>query len=172
MSTERPVLASSTPSWPVGETGTVLPAPTPIQLRHLNHIAIRVPELEKAEEFYTRFFGMAIIGRAFRRSNGGYEPVPRDYDPDAARLAGKEADVTFLRCEALTFALCRVGRGDILSRNAVLDHLSVDVDARGFAELRAEVLLRNFDLYMLAPEALTFRDPFGVTWEVTLEVDL
>ena len=170
--TENDLLAVPGQSIPTGDMGGVIASPRPIILRALNHVSIRVNELEKAEDFYTSFFGMTIIGRAFRRPNGGYEPVPADYDRDGARLANREADVTFLRSEALTFALRRVGRGDRLDQNSVLDHLSVDVDVRGFAELRGEVLMRNFDLLMLAAEALTFRDPFGVIWEVTLERDL
>lgn len=154
---------------PIGDTGAVIAAPQPIQLRALNHIAIRVNELEKAEAFYTSFFGMTIIGRANRGPKGGYQPVPTDYDPGTAYAANHEADVTFLRSEAMTFVLRRMGRGDRVETNAVLDHISVDVDIHGFAELRGEVLMRNFDVLMLAPEALTFRDPFGVVWEVTLD---
>ena len=156
---------------PVGDAGGVIAAPRPIQLRALNHVAIRVNELDKAEAFYTSFFGMTVIGRARRGPTGGYRPVPGIADPAAAFESSREADVTFLHSEALTFALRRVGRGDRIETNAVLDHLSVDVDIHGFAELRAEVLMRNFDVLMLAPEALTFRDPFGVVWEVTLDED-
>ena len=154
---------------PTGDSGAIIPAPRPIQLRALNHVSVRVTELEKAEAFYSSFFGMTIIGRAYRGTNGGYRPVPEGYDPRRAHAANVEADVTFLRSEALTFALRRVGRGDRLEPNSVLDHLSVDVDVHSFAELRAEALMRNFDVLMLAPEALTFRDPFGVVWEVTLD---
>ena len=154
---------------PIGDTGAVIAGPRPIQLRALNHIAIRVNELEKAEAFYTSFFGMTIIGRANRGPKGGYHPVATDYDPETAYAANHEADVTFLRSEAMTFVLRRMGRGDRVETNAVLDHISVDVDIHGFAELRGEVLMRNFDVLMLAPEALTFRDPFGVVWEVTLD---
>jgi catechol 2,3-dioxygenase-like lactoylglutathione lyase family enzyme len=161
-----PVMGERTP---VAEAGAVIAARRPIQLRALNHVAIRVNELEKAEAFYTSFFGMAVIGRARRGPTGGYRPVATGYDPRTAFASDSEADVTFLASQALTFALRRVGRGDRVETNAVLDHISVDVDIHGFAELRAEVLMRNFDVLMLAPQALTFRDPFGVVWEVTLD---
>jgi len=154
---------------PIGDTGAVIAAPHAIQLRALNHVAIRVNELEKAETFYTSFFGMTIIGRAYLGPKGGYQPVAAGYDPRTAYATNREADVTFLRSEALTFVLRRMGRGDRVETNAVLDHISVDVDIHGFTELRGEVLMRNFDVLMLAPEALTFRDPFGVVWEVTLD---
>ena len=161
-----PVLGEPTP---MGESGTVIASPHPIQLRAINHIAIRVNELEKAETFYTSFFGMVILGRAYRGPHGGYRPVAVGYDPHTARAGNMEADVTFLGSEALTFALRRVGRGDRVEANAVLDHISVDVDVHGFAELRGEVLMRNFDVLALAPESISFRDPFGVVWEVTLD---
>lgn len=161
-----PVMGERTP---IGDTGAVIAAPHPVQLRALNHIAIRVNELEKAEAFYTSFFGMTIIGRANRDPKGGYEPVASGYDPRTAYAANQEADVTFLRSEAMTFVLRRMGRGDRVETNAILDHISVDVDIHGFAELRGEVLMRNFDVLSLAAEALSFRDPFGVVWEVTLD---
>lgn len=161
-----PVIGEPTP---VRDSGAVIAAPHAMQLRALNHIAIRVNELEKAEAFYTSFFGMVILGRAYRGPQGGYRPVAPGYDPRTAHAGNTEADVTFLGSEAVTFALRRVGRGDRVETNAVLDHISVDVDVHGFAELRGEVLMRNFDVLMLAQEAMSFRDPFGVVWEVTLD---
>ncbi len=176
MSTEIPrrspahrYVADTNQSTPVADSGTVVAESRPIQLRAVNHIAIRVNDLLKAERFYTDFFGMELAGRAFRTERGGYRAVPSSYNPVRARRDDGEADVSFLESEAMTFALRRVGRGDRVETNAVLDHISVDVDVRAFAELRAAVLLRNFDVLMLAPEALTFRDPFGVVWEVTLD---
>lgn len=157
---------------PVADTGAVIAAVEPIRIRALNHVAIRVNELNKAEAFYTSFFGMTVIGRARRGPDGGYRPVPlaQGHGGRLASVApGEEADVSFLRSEGLTFALRRVGAGDRLEANAVLDHLSVDVDIHAFAELRGEVLMRNFDVLSLDAQSLTFRDPFGVTWEVTLE---
>ena len=162
-------VAEPAQSTPVGDSGAILPEPRPITLKAVNHIAIRVNDLLKAEQFYTDFFGMDLAGRAFRTDRGSYRAVPPSYDPVRARRDSVEADVSFLESEAMTFALRRVGRGDRIDANVLLDHISVDVDARAFAELRAAVLLRNFDVLMLAPEALTFRDPFGVVWEVTLD---
>ncbi|HEV2528950.1 MAG TPA: VOC family protein [Thermomicrobiales bacterium] len=176
MSTEIPrrsathrFVAEPGQSTPIGDSGTILPEPRPVRLTAVNHIAIRVNDLFKAEQFYTDFFGMELAGRAFRTDRGGYRAVPASYDPVRARRDFQEADVSFLESEALTLALRRVGRGDRIETNAILDHISVDVDVRAFAELRAAVLLRNFDVLMLAPEALTFRDPFGVVWEVTID---
>jgi catechol 2,3-dioxygenase-like lactoylglutathione lyase family enzyme len=169
MTASNEFVASAAEPTPVAETGSLVVERPAVALRAVNHIAVRVSDLPKAEAFYTAVFGMRLVGRAYRDSRGGYTAVEEGYDPIVARRQEREADVAFLESDALTFALRRMGRGDRIETNAVLDHISVDVDARGFGALRALVLTRNYDVLMVAAQAFTFRDPFGVVWEVTLE---
>ncbi|HEV2108591.1 MAG TPA: VOC family protein [Thermomicrobiales bacterium] len=152
---------------PAHETAT-LAATRRVQLRALNHVAIRVSDLAKAERFYNEFFGMDILGRARRTSRGGYEPLTGDYDAIEAVRTGTEADMTFLRGGEVTLALQRAGRGIPIARNSLLDHISVSVDAMTFANLRGEVLLRGLDPLTVTETATTFRDPFGVVWEIAM----
>lgn len=149
---------------------TVAPIPErAIRLLGLNHLAVRVGDLAKAERFYADFFGMAVIGRARRGPHGGYQPITGDYRWDEAIREGTEADVTFIRGGAVSLALTRAGRDARIDRTAILDHLSVAVDATTFVALRGEVLLRGFDTLMAANTAITFRDPFGLTWELVVQ---
>ena len=138
-----------------------------VRIRALNHVAIWVSDLAKAERFYTEFFQMDLAGRA-RQGESGYEVVSGDYRWDEASAAGTEADITFLSQPALTLAVHRAGRGARLDRYAVIDHLSIDVDSITFMTLKGEALLRTFEIVASAETAFTFRDPFGVTWEVTV----
>jgi catechol 2,3-dioxygenase-like lactoylglutathione lyase family enzyme len=158
--TEEPVSAHG--------SATITTARRQVALRALNHVAIRVSDLTKAERFYTEFFGMDVLGRARRTKRGGYEPLQGDYDPVEAVRTGTEADMTFLRSGEVTLALQRAGRGIPIARNSLLDHISVAVDATSFANLRGEILLRGLDPLEITETALTFRDPFGIVWELAM----
>ncbi|MDQ3045475.1 MAG: VOC family protein [Chloroflexota bacterium] len=150
-----------------GSTAVAVRDQRHIQIRALNHVAIWVSDLANAERFYAEFFQMELAGRA-RQSENGYETVNGDYRWEEASAAGTEADIAFLSQPALTLALHRAGRGARLDRYAVIDHLSIDVDATTFMTLKGEAMLRTFEILASAETAFTFRDPFGVTWEVTV----
>ena len=155
-------------SW-IAPAATAVRAPERrITLRGLNHIAVQVTDLAKAERFYADFLGMEVLGRARRGGRGAYQTVDGDYGWDEAVRTGTEADVTFMASGPLTVALLRAGRGARLERGLV-DHLSVAVDATTFATLKAEVLMRGFDTLASSDAAFTFRDPFGLAWELTTQ---
>lgn len=139
-----------------------------VTIRDLNHIALRITDLPKAEAFYTEFLSMELIGRARHSTHGGYTALNGHYSWDEAARTGQEADVTFLRNGPLTIALQRVGRGARLERG-LLDHISVRVDATTYMNLKGQVLMRSYELIASAETAFAFRDPFGITWEITLQ---
>ncbi|MEA2584562.1 MAG: hypothetical protein QOF33_2647 [Thermomicrobiales bacterium] len=139
-----------------------------VAIRDLNHVALRVTDLAKAERFYIDFFGMDLIGRARRSPQGGYTTLNGSYSWDDAVRTGQEADVTFLRNGPLTLALQRLGRGARLELG-LLDHISVRVDATTFLNLKGQVLMRSYELLASAETAFAFRDPFGTSWEITLQ---
>lgn len=139
-----------------------------IAIRELNHIALRVTDLEVAERFYTSFLSMDIAGRARRNADGGFDALGASYSWPEATRSGQEADVTFLRNGPLVIALQRLGRGARLERG-LLDHVSVRVDATTFTTLKGQVLMRSMEIVSSAETAFTFRDPFGITWEISLQ---
>lgn len=139
-----------------------------VAIRDLNHIALRVTDLAKAERFYTEFFAMDIIGRARRSAQGGYTSLNGNYSWEEATRTGQEADVTFVRNGPLTLALQRLGRGARLEWG-LLDHISIRVDATAFINLKGQILIRSFELLASSETAFVFRDPFGTSWEITLQ---
>jgi catechol 2,3-dioxygenase-like lactoylglutathione lyase family enzyme len=139
-----------------------------IAIRELNHIAIRVTDLHVAERFYASFLSMDIVGRARRGTGGGFESLDATYSWTEATVAGEEADVTFLRNGPLVLALQRLGRGARLERG-LLDHVSVRVDATTFTTLKGQVLMRSMEVVGSAETAFAFKDPIGITWEITLQ---
>ncbi|MGI8644656.1 MAG: VOC family protein [Thermomicrobiales bacterium] len=155
---------------PAGGTATVAVPRRNVRLKALNHVAIRVTDLAKAERFYGEFFGMDVLGRARRTGRGGYEPVTDHYDEAEAIRTGTEADVSFLRGGEVTLAVQRAGRAARIDRaTSLLDHISVGVDATTFSNLRGEVLLHGMDPMAVTDNAITFRDPFGIAWEVAVQ---
>jgi catechol 2,3-dioxygenase-like lactoylglutathione lyase family enzyme len=148
-------------------SGAVVAPERALAIRDLNHIALRVTDLAKAERFYVEFFAMEVVGRARRLAQGGYTSLNGNYSWDEAARTGHEADVTFLRNGPLTLALQRLGRGARLEWG-LLDHISVRVDATTFINLKGQVLMRSYELLASAETAFAFRDPFGMSWEITL----
>ncbi|MGH2534982.1 MAG: VOC family protein [Thermomicrobiales bacterium] len=142
-------------------------AERPMRVRELNHIALRVQDLAKAERFYTDFLAMDLLGRARSGPNGLLQALDGSYAWDEAVRTGTEADVSYLRNGPLTLALHWLGRGARLERS-LLDHISIRLDATAFTELKGQVLVRSFEMLATAETAFMFRDPFGFVWEVTL----
>jgi catechol 2,3-dioxygenase-like lactoylglutathione lyase family enzyme len=138
-----------------------------LRVREVNHIALRVQDLAKAERFYTEFLDMELLGRARGGADGLLQALDGSYSWEEARRTGNEADVSYLRNGPLTLALHRLGRGARLERS-LLDHVSIRLDATAFTELKGQVLVRSFELLATADTAFMFRDPFGFVWEVTL----
>ena len=138
-----------------------------IHLRRLNHVAIRVLDMAKAERFYEQFLGMDVVGRARCARGGALEPIEGEYRWDQATLDGSPADVAFLRNGAVTLVLERAGRGGRLYENS-LSHLSVGVDPATFTTLRGEALIRSMTVTATSDTSFTFNDPFGIGWEITV----
>ena len=142
-----------------------------VHFRALNHIAVQIMDLAKAERFYADFFGMELLGRARRGEGGAYEAIDGDYGWDEAMRAGTPADVTFMANGPVTLALHRAGRGARLERG-IVDHLSVAVDATTFSTLKGEALLRPMTVLASTDTAFTFRDPFDLVWELTVHASV
>ena len=153
-------------------TGAALLEPEPkVRIQAVDHVAVRVNNLAKAERFYQDFLGMELIGRLRRNDQGAYDAVDRDYQWDIAIATGKEAEVCFLRNGALTLALHNIGRGVRLGRNA-LDHIAVRVDAATFTNLRGEALVRPMTILRNDDQHFEFRDPFGIAWVLSVDSDV
>jgi hypothetical protein len=51
----------------------------------------------------------------------------------------------------------------------LLDHISIRVDATTFTTLKGQVLMRSMEVIGSAETAFAFRDPIGITWEISLQ---
>lgn len=157
---------------PLRETRAALLEPaTRVRINAIDHVAVQVNELAKAERFYQDFLDMELVGRLRRNEQGVFDAVDRDYRWDEAIATGREAEVSFLRNGALTLALQNVGRGVRLGRNT-LDHIAVRVDASTFVNLRGEALVRPMTILRNEDRYFEFRDPFGIAWMLTVDSDV
>ena len=131
----------------------------------IDHIAIRVALMRRAEEFYTGFFQMNVELRA-RRQGEAWATLPRDYDWDAGVRQGVFADLVYLSHPPLRLVLLEAGRGAIFQEPR-LGHISLRVAAGALAALRAEALVRSLPVMRDQPHTCIFQDPFGITWHLT-----
>lgn len=133
-------------------------------VRALNHIAIRVTNLRRAEAFYTSFLDMDVIGRT-RVENDDHQGLPVDFDWDAAGDDG--ADVTYLQNGPLVLAVHRVGLGARIERS-LLEHISLRVDASSFTRIKGLALMRGYEVIGQSETDFAFRDPLNVVWDLNL----
>jgi hypothetical protein len=149
------------------ETMAAVDAARHVQIRAINYIQIQVNDLPKAELFYQSFFGMQLLGRIRRGADGTMMPLPRDYSWERALQTGELADVSFFASGPLTLAAQRVGLATRLGQGA-LEYVSIGVDARTFANLKGEALMRPLTVVRSGVASFVFRDPFNVTWEIAV----
>jgi catechol 2,3-dioxygenase-like lactoylglutathione lyase family enzyme len=147
-------------------TGEEAPA-RGLQAQAINYVLVQVNDLRKAERFYKDFFGMQLLGRLRRGSDGTLTPLPADYTWERALQTGEIADVTFFSSGPLTLAVQNVGMGVLLGKGPV-ELVSVGVDARTFTRLKGEVLMYPLNVLRSGPASFVFRDPLGVNWEIAV----
>lgn len=131
----------------------------------VDHIAIRVANIRRAETFYHEFFQMDVVLRA-RRTDDGWEKLPADYDWEAGLRQGVYVDMVYLQHPPLSLVLLGAGRGAIFQEPR-LDHISLRLSPGSLMTIRAQALVRSFSTIRDEPHSFMFRDPFGITWHLT-----
>ena len=127
----------------------------------LNHLALHVDDLERAEAFYVATLGMEVVTRESLHVSGEWRQLPTDADWGAARAAGIELHMVGLRRDELVIALFEGER-----EPGMLYLVGVAADEREVADVR-ERLGDEVDLEVDTQRTLIFVDPFGVRWQLT-----
>lgn len=156
----------------------ILPAAAPIKAVDLieaddelvvggrSHAVIQVYELPQPERLYAELFGLEITGRMRQDADGTWQDLPPTYDHVIAVKANAEADVAFMGNDPLHVALVRAGRASLLDYSRIHNDIAVAMDLQGARRLKAIVLMRGYTLLTSAGEGFSFRDPFGVVWDI------
>lgn len=128
----------------------------------LTHIALVVPNLRQAERYYQLIFDMALIGREAELPDGLGYTLPFDHGWEAAEAAGIELNMTALRKGEFVLALFA---GAAPPGQCYVIGLAMPLPA--IASLRAR-LPEGTPITEDAPDRLEFRDPFQMTWQISV----
>jgi catechol 2,3-dioxygenase-like lactoylglutathione lyase family enzyme len=143
----------------------LIEAPTKaVSIKALNHIALRVVSIRRAEEFYTDLFEMDVLGRT-RIVGKDQEAVGADFSWNVAGEHG--ADISYLQNGPLVLAIHRVGLGARIERS-LLEHISLRLDASSFTRIKGQVLMRGYEIVAQTETDFAFRDPNNVVWDLDL----
>ena len=142
----------------------VLPSETRVNLGAVDHVAVRVRDMARAEAFYRDFFGMDIIYRA-RREDDRWQHLPVDYDWVASVQTGIFPEIIRLENGPIALVLVNVGAGAVMHETRVA-HISLSAPLATLNELRGRALFSSFTLQEDSASSVRFVDPFGVTWQI------
>lgn len=127
---------------------------------YLRHIALVVPDLREAEEYYQSLFQMDLIGREAPHDDGQWYTLPPDKGWEEAAAAGIELGMFALR------------KGDIVLAFFPGSNPTGQVYAIGLAlppEQIAEIKKRlppDAEVILDHPEQYNFRDRYGISWQL------
>ncbi len=160
---------------PVDTTGELMaaealpivpPASTNIVTPGVDYPLVRVNNLRRAEEFYGRVFGLRVQRRFRVNDEGVLVEVEGEVGWADADRRGVAPDYSLLSNETMQLALQDVGIGIRLDLHSFDQRLTATVESATLAHVKAEVLLHGYSLLGKTDDSLTFRDPFGVTWDL------
>jgi catechol 2,3-dioxygenase-like lactoylglutathione lyase family enzyme len=131
----------------------------------LRHIALFVPDLQAAENYYKSLFDMELIGREAELEDGLWYTLPFDLGWNDAIGAGIELEMVALRKDEIVLALFA---GDATQGQVFAIGISLSQDEisgiRSRLPADAEV---DADL----PDNLVFRDPYQIIWQISVPGD-
>jgi catechol 2,3-dioxygenase-like lactoylglutathione lyase family enzyme len=127
----------------------------------VGHVALHVPDLQRAEELYCATFGLEVLTREAMRADGTWGQLPPDVGWQQARAAGLEPQMVGLRGDGLVVALFP---GSPSPGTLLL--IGLDVTEDELAQVSAR-LPTDATVETATDSALTFQDPFGFRWQLT-----
>lgn len=135
-----------------------------VRINAIEHIAVRVRDMAKAEHYYRQFFGMQVAYRA-RRDGERWQHLDAKFDWVASIHTGIFPEIVRLENAPLNLLLINVGAGAVLHENRVA-YISLDVPLETLQALRGKVLFASYTIQEDSPRAFRFVDPFGVAWQL------
>jgi hypothetical protein len=132
-------------------------------------VFLRLPvlDLAKPERVYSEVFGLQMIGRGNHPEDRPWEFLEPGYDIEQEAQFGLEPDYAFMQNGPLAIALERVGRGYPLDHyTRIPEPIHVLMDMESMRRVKANVLMRSWEIRDPRPDSFIFRDPFGYIWAV------
>lgn len=144
---------------------TIIEAEHTLELQAFDHVALRVADIRRAEDFYHEFLEMDVIARA-RRTGDGWNVMPADFDWTEGLRTGFYPELVVLRNGPISLFLLNAGRGAVMNEPR-LAHIGLRVSSETLSTLRGIVLIRSYPVVEDDVHAFRFRDPYGMTWHLT-----
>lgn len=133
-------------------------------LTGLHHVAIAVPDLSEAADYYRDLFEMAVVFRE-GQAQGRYGRLPDGIDWPTAVAHGVESGSTYLRRDGFVLALEATDDdrdpGRVQRISLRIDLSDLGLIARRAAEMGCAVDERE--------SAAVIRDRYGIRWGLTAE---
>jgi catechol 2,3-dioxygenase-like lactoylglutathione lyase family enzyme len=126
----------------------------------VRHIALFVPDLQEAEAYYQRLFGMELIGREAHLEDDLWYTLPPDKAWKDAEAAGIEISMLALKRGSLVLALFPGN-----PRPGQIYMIGLNMPSREIGRIRKR-LPRDAEVWEDEPKALTFRDRYAIIWQI------
>lgn len=131
----------------------------------LRHIALLVPDLRAAEQYYQAVFEMEVIGREALLKDGLWYTLPFDKGWDDAEAAAIDLGMLALRKGYFVLALFR---GDALCGQIYAVGLAMPAEEIAGVRVR---LTQDAQVIEEGPARLAFRDPYQIIWQLSVPGD-
>jgi catechol 2,3-dioxygenase-like lactoylglutathione lyase family enzyme len=132
-------------------------------IRSVSHIALFVPDLQEAEQYYQNLFTMELIGREILHENGQSATLPFDKGWEDAKAAGLKIGMSALKKGKLVLALFSgkksLGQVFAIGLNATQDEMD-----NIYRKLSPET---QIDVHQA--DRLEFIDHFHITWQIAVD---
>lgn len=129
-------------------------------IMEFKHVALRVPDLQQAEEHYRTIFDAELVGRESLAEDGKWYSAPHGSSWDEIRSAGVEINWVGLRCDDLVIALLE-GRP---AAQQTLYCIGLTLTPAELAGIHQR-LPGSTTVEVHSDTALTFVDRYGFRWQ-------
>lgn len=132
-------------------------------LRRVDHVALLVPSLRKAEEHYCRLFDLSVAYREVETPEGWFT-LPPGMGWVEAENAGAKIGLSVLAREGLVLAL--EGRHRVIPGER-LAHVGIEGDEGEVRRLESRLWGLGGQVVSRRSDHLVFDDAYGVRWEIS-----
>lgn len=132
---------------------------------YLRHIALVVPDLMEAEVYYRALLGMELVGREATLADGFWYTLPPEKEWADAEAVGTSLKMVALRKGECVLALFAgpAPPGQVFA-------IGLGMPAEEMAEVK-RCLPADAERIIDHPEQLSFRDRYGIAWQLVPQGD-
>ena len=127
----------------------------------ISHVALKVADVEEAEAYYARLFGLRVAFRDLM-ADGEWFSLHPTFAWDDARKMGYQPGLSALTRDGFVLAL---EQSEDPGGASNLDHIGIELDEPELDGLASRLDAEECAVEVRRPGLLVFRDRSGVRWE-------